>query len=276
MARLMKNGEFAAFCRTTKDTLIHYDRAGLVKPARVSEAGYRLYRPEQFFLMSMVTLLQQADMPLSSIRGILEMPTAEVVLTTVKARRDVLQAKIRKLQAAQVLLTGLIDEAERVLAMPEGKLVTRDRPARRVRVFSRPADKDWTDLVSAEAYAACMDWDSEHSASVVPPSGCLIPQACLKMGLLVPQAVYTRENNKTEKAPGAPCVRTLPAGRWAMMLRTRLSAAEVRGATEDFLAAVTKAGLEGVGDLYLEDEFNYLFPGQDPERFELVIMRRIR
>ena len=275
MSRLMKNGEFAAFCRTTKDTLIHYDRAGLVKPARVSEAGYRLYRPEQFFLMSMVTLLQQADMPLSAIRKILRERAAESVLTSVKTRRDVLQTKIRKLQAAHELLSGLIEEAERVLTMPEGKLVTVDCPARRVRVFSRPATDDWTDLVSAEAYAACMDWDAEHSVSLVPPSGCLIPESCLKKGVLVPQAVYTRENGRAVKAPGAPCVRTLPAGRWGLMLRTRLSASDVRGATEDFLAAMTKAGLKGAGDLYLEDEFNYLFPGEDPERFELVFMRRV-
>lgn len=275
MPRLMKNGEFAAFCRTTKDTLIHYDREGLVKPARVSEAGYRLYRPEQFFLMSMVTLLQQSDMPLSAIRGILEAPAAEPVISTVKERRDILKAKIRRLQASEALLSGLIDEAERVLAMPEGKLVVAERAARRVRVFVRPASEDWTDLMSAEAYAECIDWDAAHAAAVVPPSGCLIPGNCVKKGLLVPQAVYARENGAVAKAPGAPCVRTLPAGRWAGM-RRRLTSAEARGAVEDFLAALKAAGLEGVGDLCLEDEFNYLFPGQDPERFELVLLQRLR
>ncbi len=275
MPQLMKNGEFAAFCRTTKDTLIHYDREGIVKPARVSEAGYRLYRPEQFFLMSLVTLLQQADMPLAAIRGILEAPAAELVLTTVKERQKALQAKIAKLQAAEGLLSGLIEEAERVLAMPEGELVVADCPAQRVRVFSRPASEDWTDLMSAQAYAACMDWDAAHSAAVVPPSGCLIPADCVKKGLLVPQAVYTRENGGVAKAPGAPRVKTLSAGRWAMK-RRRLSAAEARGAVEEFLADLAQAGLEGVGDLYLEDEFNYLFPGQNPERFELVIRQRLR
>ncbi len=275
MPRLMKNGEFAAFCRTTKDTLIHYDREGLVKPARVTEAGYRLYRPEQFFLMSMVALLQQADMPLSAIRGILKAPAAETVLTTVKERQKALQAKIAKLLAAEALLSALIEEAERVLAMPEGKLVVTRRPARRVRVFSWPASEDWTDLMSAEAYAACMDWDAAHSTAVVPPSGCIIPAGCVKKGLLVPQAVYTRENGAVAKVAGAPRIRRLAAGRWAMM-RKRLSALEARGAVEAFLARLSQAGHEGIGDLYLEDEVNYLFPGQDPERFELVIGQRVR
>ena len=46
---LMKTAEFAHFCRTTKDTLIHYDRIGILQPAQITDAGYRLYRPEKFF-----------------------------------------------------------------------------------------------------------------------------------------------------------------------------------------------------------------------------------
>ncbi len=40
---LMKSGEFAAFCATTKETLRHYRSIDLLKPIAVSEAGYALY-----------------------------------------------------------------------------------------------------------------------------------------------------------------------------------------------------------------------------------------
>ncbi len=67
---LMKTAEFAHFCRTTKDTLIHYDRIGILQPAQITDAGYRLYRPEKFFFFSVIALLQQADMSLADIRSI--------------------------------------------------------------------------------------------------------------------------------------------------------------------------------------------------------------
>ncbi len=275
MPRLMKNGEFAAFCRTTKDTLIHYDRAGILKPALVTPAGYRLYRTEQFFLFSMVSLLQQADMPLAAVRGMLEDPAPERVMAAVRERQQALREKIERLQAAQRLLAVLTEEAERVLAMPEGTLVVEERGERRLRVFDRVNVGSWTDETSAEAYAACIDWDMAHSVAVVPPSGEIIPAALVKAGRLVPQAVFTRENGAAPREAEGPVMKTLPAGRWAVM-RRRLTAAEAPRAAADFLSAMKKAGLAGVGDLYLFDEFNYLFPGSDPERFELVMTQRIR
>lgn len=40
MDSFLKCGEFAALCGTTKNTLIHYDRLGLLSPAYVTESGY--------------------------------------------------------------------------------------------------------------------------------------------------------------------------------------------------------------------------------------------
>lgn len=274
MPRLMKNGEFAAFCRTTKDTLIHYDRVGLVKPALVTPAGYRLYRPEQFFLFSMVSLLQQADMPLAAVRRMLEEPTPERVMSAARDRQQALREKIERLQAAQRLLAVLTEEADRVLAMPEGALVVESRDERRLRVFDRVNVGNWTDVSSAEAYAACIDWDMVHSGAVVPPSGEIIPAALVKAGRLVPQAVFTRENGTATCVAEGPVLKTLPSGRWAVM-RRRLTAIEAPEAAADFLVAMKQAGFAGEGDLYLFDEFNYLFPGSDPERFELVMTQRI-
>ena len=39
----LKTAAFAALCGVKKDTLLHYDRIGLLKPSRVGENGYRYY-----------------------------------------------------------------------------------------------------------------------------------------------------------------------------------------------------------------------------------------
>ena len=44
---LFKTAEFAALCGVKKDTLLHYDHIGLLKPQRVGENGYRYYSARQ-------------------------------------------------------------------------------------------------------------------------------------------------------------------------------------------------------------------------------------
>ena len=52
--KLLKVGEFARLCHTTKETLLHYDRKGLLQPRYISENGYRFYSMEQFFDFDMI------------------------------------------------------------------------------------------------------------------------------------------------------------------------------------------------------------------------------
>ena len=44
-SRYLRSGQFAALCRTTKETLRHYRAIGLIEPAFVSDSGYAYYSP---------------------------------------------------------------------------------------------------------------------------------------------------------------------------------------------------------------------------------------
>lgn len=44
---LLKAGEFAHLCSTTKETLRHYKDIGLLQPVAKAENGYQLYSPLQ-------------------------------------------------------------------------------------------------------------------------------------------------------------------------------------------------------------------------------------
>lgn len=43
MKNYYKISEFAALCGLSRDTLLHYDRIGILKPAFVAPSGYRYY-----------------------------------------------------------------------------------------------------------------------------------------------------------------------------------------------------------------------------------------
>ncbi len=57
MKKFLKVGEFARICQTTRDTLLHYARKGLLQPRYTAENGYRFYALEQFWEFSLISLL---------------------------------------------------------------------------------------------------------------------------------------------------------------------------------------------------------------------------
>lgn len=274
---LMKTADFAHFCRTTKETLFHYDRIGLLKPARVTDSGYRLYRPDQFFFFSVIALLQQADMPLADIRRITETDDECDVLKAVEERTKALRDKSRRLEAAEKLMTAVTEAVRETLALPRNKLTIIERSTVPLRYFLRAQPSDWTDETSVAAYAACYDWDEAHGGFAVPPAGEIVKAASLQQGRLMPDAIYSpqfAQELKREAESGAPEQINRAAGCWAA-LRRRVTADEMPGVVAAFLTEMELVGLKGMGDVFVGYEYNYLFPGNDPDRFDVVISRQI-
>ena len=58
----------------TARTLRWYDQKGLLKPLRVSDAGYRIYGPEQVDRLQLILFYRALGLELSAIRSILDDP----------------------------------------------------------------------------------------------------------------------------------------------------------------------------------------------------------
>lgn len=54
--------------------LHHYDAIGLLKPTRVTEAGYRLYDDTALARLQSILLFRQLQFPLKDIKSILDSP----------------------------------------------------------------------------------------------------------------------------------------------------------------------------------------------------------
>ena len=57
--------------------LRYYDRIGLLPPAAVSEAGYRLYDDSSLERLSAILIFRELQFPLKDIRAILDSPVYE-------------------------------------------------------------------------------------------------------------------------------------------------------------------------------------------------------
>jgi DNA-binding transcriptional MerR regulator len=84
-------------------TLHHYDAIGLLKPARITESGYRLYDEASLQRLQTILLFRQLQFPLKEIRQILDDPQFDPMLA--------LQQQIQLLQLQRQHLDDLISHA---------------------------------------------------------------------------------------------------------------------------------------------------------------------
>lgn len=83
---LYRIGEFARLCGIGKDTLFHYDKIGLLRPALVADNGYRYYTLQQYYQFHIISVLKQAGMPLREIKAYLAEPDRHAFLTMLRGK----------------------------------------------------------------------------------------------------------------------------------------------------------------------------------------------
>ena len=83
--------------------LHHYDQLGLLKPAEVTEAGYRLYDEDSLIRLQSILLFRELQFPLKDIGAILDSPSFD--------RNKALDQQIRLLELQKEHLDNLIDLA---------------------------------------------------------------------------------------------------------------------------------------------------------------------
>lgn len=87
-------------------TLHHYDAIGLLKPSRVTEAGYRLYDDAALARLQTILLFRQLEFPLKEICRILDTPGFDP--------QEALTQQIRLLELKQQHLQELIRHARQI------------------------------------------------------------------------------------------------------------------------------------------------------------------
>ena len=98
--------EVAKLTGVSVRTLHHYDAIGLLKPTRVTDAGYRLYDDTALARLQTILLFRELRFPLKEIRDILAAPGFNPV--------PALEQQIKLLELQRDHLDGLISHARRI------------------------------------------------------------------------------------------------------------------------------------------------------------------
>src|SRR5437588_13095552 len=90
--KLFKAREFAQLTGVTVRALHHYDRLGLLKPSRYSQAGYRLYRENDVARLEQIVALKLIGFSLKEITKIIKGGPVDVA-TTLQPQREAIEEK---------------------------------------------------------------------------------------------------------------------------------------------------------------------------------------
>ena len=114
-------------------TLHHYDAIGLLKPAKITDAGYRLYDDTALRRLQTILFFRELEFPLQEIRVILDSPAFDPM--------DALESQIRLLELRRQHLDALISHARNI------------QNTGVIDMNFKPFDKSQVDAYAAEAKA---------------------------------------------------------------------------------------------------------------------------
>lgn len=112
-------------------TLHYYDSIGLLKPAEVTEAGYRLYDDTALERLQQILLFRELEFPLKEIKEILESPNFD--------RSRALEQQITLLTLKKEHLENLIDLACGIKAIGVSKMDFKAFDTRKIDAYAAEA-----------------------------------------------------------------------------------------------------------------------------------------
>ncbi len=115
--------------------LHHYDRIGLLHPAEMSEAGYRLYDDAVLERLQHILLFKELQFPLKEIKNILDSPCFD--------RNRALDQQITLLQMKKEHLENLIDLARGIKMIGVKNLDFKAFDTRKIDEYAQQAKASW-------------------------------------------------------------------------------------------------------------------------------------
>jgi len=126
---LLSISDFAEFSRTTRDTLLHYDRIGLLSPVLRGENNYRYYSISQLAIVNVIRTFQQLGMSLEEIGGLSDKRTPELADKVFKLQIEEIDNKIKEWVKARKLLLTLQKAINSVSGIDERDITVEFMPA---------------------------------------------------------------------------------------------------------------------------------------------------
>ena len=259
-----KTAEFAALCGVKRDTLLHYDHIGLLRPERVGENGYRYYTARQLATFDLIAALRRLDTPLSEIRDYLTRRSPEALLELLEEKEEQLEAERRRLDRMQSLLRSTVETARLSRVVKPDAIRLEQLPEAWCAVIPAPEFETFEESVFLLHIRDLLAWSREHGLGN-PAVGDIVYKESLEKDSFLEDAYFCQVPAGTEGWE----LHRRPAGTYAVLYHQGPYESEPE-ACRRLRDWVLEQGYKIAGDLYEEDMVNYS-TSKDPQAYLLKL-----
>lgn len=107
----MRSGEFAQLCATTKNTLLHYDELGILRPSQRETNGYRSYTLDDYMTFVIVRAFVQAGFSLKQIAQLVQDRDTDALAQAATENLVAIEAQRAALDRSALLLREIRRQA---------------------------------------------------------------------------------------------------------------------------------------------------------------------
>ena len=265
--KFFKTGEFAKLCHTTKDTLFHYDRIGLLRPAQLAANGYRLYTINQMYLFDLITIFKELGMSLEEIRHYIQKRNTQNFIAVLKEKNKQLEQELLLLKRRKSLLQNTLHLAESTRNIKEN-IITCQNCAETYYILSEQVDADTTEEESFAIWRRLIEYCEQHQYYEAFITGTMISEASIAANKFA--TFYF-----TSSIHNAVCSKLLhirPAGRYARTY-IRCSYDALTAEYAKFYAKLQSQKYTTVGAMYQRDISSYLTENKSDAYIMLLEMQ---
>ncbi len=268
---LLTINEFAKICQTTKDTLLVYDRKGLLKPALIGENGYRYYNLRQHYDFYVIKAFQMVGSSLSEISEQLNHGGSENVIELLKSKQNEFLKRQLELIQMQKFVDDVIMQSEKIRSN-KGNLFVEFHPEEYY--ISMPAEDEevFSDefVYSFETQSRLNKYIQEHGYSYITLLE--VNHVITRDAFLSSNFRFTDYQYKISFKAADPLLKTKPAGKYVSEYINGSSS----GFTEQckvFLKEINSRGYKTIGDFYVYYPKSNLFSFSESEHTCLISVR---
>lgn len=205
-------GELARLFNIPKQTMLYYDKTGVLQPEFIAENGYRYYATPQYLTLEIILFLRKMDISVPDIRNFLQHKSREEILKVIAKRENECRQQIQEAEMLMHSLGNYREALEKSRSLPLNQVLPES--CSDCRMYLTPIPKSQRGGLSAitirarhvrEAFSHCYCKEKptgwvisrddffhsrfSHSSAVVTKSG--PPSSSLPCNYIRPAGLYT-------------------------------------------------------------------------------------
>lgn len=134
-------GELAGLFGIPKQTMLYYDKMGILKPEFIAENGYRHYATQQYLTLEIILFLRKMNISVPDIRDFLENKSREEILKIIEKKEEECQKQLQETRRLLHSLSNYREALERSQALPLNQVLLENYKDCRMYLTPIPKEK---------------------------------------------------------------------------------------------------------------------------------------